>query len=107
MIELVFEFAGDMALVVVRGNTVQFIQNGIVADISGVKLNYKGVIKEFPDLEGVVDWKQEAIKRFKEVIKSYETENDKANYIISDLKKHGYKCKYKQQAGVRRRIMNG
>lgn len=103
MIELAFEFVGDIYLVVVRGNSIQFIQNGRVSDISGLRLNYEGVTKEFPDLIGSEDWKQEAIQRFKDRIKSFPTEEDKAGYIINDLKQHGYKLKYKQVAGFRRR----
>ena len=40
----------------------------VMTDISGMRLDYDGVIKEFPDLKDKEDWKQEAVKRFKDKI---------------------------------------
>lgn len=108
MIDLLFQFGGDMVLVRIDGNSILFGHTKFgakLADISGLKLNKSGVIKEHPDLEGDESWREEAIKRFKEYIKSLKSESLKADYIISDLRKHGYIFKRKQIAG--RRLTNG
>lgn len=105
MIQLMFRFANEKILVVIDGNDIKFgnTEYGAqLASIEGLKLDYQGVINEFPELTNRDDWKAEAIKRFKEKIKSFKTENEKANYIIEDLKKYGYVPEFKQKKGFRR-----
>ena len=96
-------FASEMVEVRLDGNTVLF-RSGINphwATIDNLQLSYEGVCKEFPDLNGEANWRSIAIERFKEEVASYETEEDKMDYIVNDLKKHGYIPKYVQKGGHR------
>lgn len=104
MIEGLFRFGNEYVLIKVSGNSVLFgntIFGARMADISGLKLNYVGVCREFPDLENKDNWKEEAIKRFKDKIKSYETEDEIMDYIINDLRKFGYVLVRTQKGGHR------
>jgi hypothetical protein len=104
MIDLMFEFIGDKILVRIEGTNIFFSNQRFgaqIAPIEGLRLDYNGVVREHPDLELKNNWREEAIKRFKEKIESLETENDRAIYIIEDLKKFGYKPLYKQEKGFR------
>ena len=71
------------------------------ATIEGLRLDKKGVEKEFPDLKDNENWRLEAIKRFKEKIKSFENENKQIQYIIDDLSKFGYIPLYLLKDGYR------
>lgn len=104
MINLFFEHFGEHVVVEVNGKNVLFSNSkfgAIKSDISGLKLNYKGVVKEFPDLQGEDNWKALAIKKFKDKIDMMDNEKEIAQYIIEDLKKHGYIPLYKQIPGFR------
>ena len=103
MLGVIFMFASEMVEVRLDGNHVLF-RSGMQptwATIEGLKLSYEGVCKEFPDLEGQVNWKAQAIERFRDKLASYELEADKMDYIIEDLKKYGYIPKYIQKGGHR------
>jgi len=71
-----------------------------------LRFDKAGVIKEFPDLKDNEEWRFEAIKRFKEKIKSLNNESEVSDYIINELKGCGYKPKFKQRAGFRREVLN-
>jgi len=104
MIELIFELGSEVILVVINGHDVKFGNTSFgsqLADISGIKLDYKGVCEEFPDLELEDDWREQAIERFKEKIKSMKTEDEVATYIIDELSGKGYVPKKKRRAGFR------
>jgi len=103
MIGVIFMFAGEMLEVRVNGNDVIFRSgpNPIWATIEGLQLSKAGVIKEFPDLKDQVNWKEQAIERFKDKIAGFSTEQEKVNYIIEDLKQYGYVPKYTQKGGHR------
>ena len=109
MIGVIFMFASDMVEVRVEGNHVLF-RSGMTpgwATIDGLQMSYDGVCKEFPDLKGDINWKAQAVERFKDKIYSYETEVEKMDYIVNDLKKHGYIPKYVQKGGRRvKRVKN-
>ena len=47
------------------------------------------------------NWKEEAIRRFKEKIALFKTEKEKANYIIEDLKDYGYVLRLVKRRGFR------
>ena len=105
MIELIFYYGQEVEYVKIRGHSIWFASgsNGAVeATIDGLKLNKAGVIKEHPDLKDREDWKEEAIKRFKEVVKAMKDEEAVAEYVILELKKFGHTPKWKQIAGFRR-----
>ena len=104
MIELMFKFGSELILVVVNGNNVSFgntAYGGQMSTIDGLKLSKSGVIKEFPDLSDNNDWRIEAIKRFKEKIRSLEGEEKVCEYVISDLRKFGYVPFKKKKQGYR------
>lgn len=108
MQEILFDFATEKILVRVDGHDVKFGSTNYgaaLADISGLKLDYDGVIREHPDLEGDDNWKEEAILRFKDKVKSYENEDDIAKYIMDELRNHGYIPRYLQRKGFRREVI--
>ena len=104
MIGIIFQFASEHIQVNIDGTNVLFRTsgtNGAWATIDNLQLNYAGVCREHPDLKDSKDWKEEAIKRFKEKIKNMKTENERVKYVIEDLSKFGYKPLYKQRQGFR------
>ncbi len=108
MIEVIFYYGSEVSFVRISRNDIRFATGSSgnkLAPIDGLRLSYSGVCREHPDLELNKEWKQEAIKRFKDKIKSLRTEDDKAQYIIEDLKKHGYVAKFKQKAGHRKEVI--
>lgn len=98
-----FQLGGDIVITEVDGNSVMFLDGatGMVAPIEGLRINRAGVIKEFPDLDNDEDWRKKAIDRFKAHIAKMDTEDNKLNYIITDLVKFGYTPLFKQKAGWR------
>jgi len=104
MIEVILELGCEVILVVIRGNDVKFGSTSFgskLADISGLKLSYKGVCEEFPDLELRDDWREEACLRFKDRINLMESEEEIYSYILTELEKQGYKAKKKKRGGFR------
>ena len=104
MIGLIFQLGPEIVEVRVDNNNILFRNNdsnGMFTTIEGLKLNKVGVIREFPDLKDNNDWQNIARERFKEKIKTMNTEMERANYIIEDLKKYGYEPKYMQRQGHR------
>lgn len=104
MIEILFRFASENILVKIEGERVTFANTAFGAQestIEGLQLDYSGAIKEFPDLKDKDNWKEITIERFKEKIKSLKTEEERAEYIIEDLRKHGYIPELKQRKGHR------
>ena len=101
---IVFRFANELVEVRVDGfnclfRTSQF--GGAFAPIDALRLDKAGVIREFPDLKDEEDWREQALTRFKEKIKTYATEKLRMEYIIQDLKKYGYIPLYWQEQGFR------
>ncbi len=98
-------FASDMVEVRLNQNHVLF-RSGIHpswSTIEGLQISYEGVCKEFPDIEGQVNWKAQAVERFKDKIAGFQSEDEKMKYIMDDLKKYGYVPKYYQKGGYRRK----
>ena len=108
MIGIIFNFGTEVIEVrIIRSNV--FFRNSQLTnfvDISGIKLNKVGVLKEFPDLKDKKNWEEVARTRFKDKIKEYKTERKRANYVIEDLKKFGYKPMYEQVSGFRAKKLN-
>lgn len=103
MIKGTFALASEVVEVIIKENELLFYDVGsqTFTTIEGLKLDLKGVIKEFPELEGNDDWKKIAISRLKEKIKSYNTELEKIYYVKDELIKYGYKALFIQRAGFR------
>lgn len=109
MISAMFTFGTDTILVVVKGNEVTFGNTSfgaVMSSIDGLKLSREGAIKEFPDLKDNPNWRNEAIKRFKEKIALLDKEKEILEYVITDLKKYGYVPKYKQVQGFRKEAIH-
>lgn len=109
MIIILFGFANEKILVTIKGNIVTFANTQYGAketSIDGLQLSQQGVIKEHPDLKDNKDWREQAVKRFKKKISELKTEQDRADYIIEDLKEHGYILKKIQRGGFRPKAIN-
>ncbi len=102
-IQSTFQKGSDRMMIRVIGDTVLFIdpQTNTVSPIEGLNLNKQGVIKEHPDLKDDEEWKQKAIKRFVNKIKSFKTETEKTNWLIEEMKQMGYNPLFKQRNGFR------
>lgn len=100
--KLIFEKEGTKIEVYINGHNL-FFSDGTtqMTTMEGLKFDYGGVIKEFPDLKDEKNWRIEAVKRFKEKIKVLETEKDVAKYVVNDLQKHQYKLISAQKEGFR------
>lgn len=107
MIEITFQFGDEIKIVRLRGNNVTFLSKSGYqikeASLEQLKLSVSGILKEFPELKGKedIEIKKEGVILFKKHIVSLRTENEKVNYIINDLSKHGYIPKYVQREGHR------
>lgn len=108
MIGTIFQFGSDIIEVRIIGEQCLFksSQYSVFSPIERLKLDKKGVIKEFPDLKDNLNWREQAIERFKNKLKSYQTEKERMDYVINDLKKYGYKPLYQQQKGFRPRRLS-
>ena len=94
MIQILFKFLDDMEIVVIDGKNVMFGNTTFgakLATIDGLKLDYAGVIREFPDLELNPEWREISIERFKEKINKMKTEREIASYLIDELQMVGHK----------------
>lgn len=103
---IVFQFGNEVIEIRIDGLNLFFRTNqfgGALVPFKEqyIKLSKSGVLKEFPDLKENENWKGEAIKRFKERLKEYKTEEERVNYIIDDLSKFGYVAIAKQRLGHR------
>jgi len=89
--------------VVVDGNQLLFYDTSsqMTTTLEGLKFSKAGVLIEFPDLKNNKEWKEIAINRLKEHIKSIPIEEHKLNYVKAELIKHGYVPMFKQRAGFR------
>lgn len=98
-----FQLATERIIVRIIGDNVLFVdlQNNMLAPIEGLNLNKQGVEIEFPDLKDDPEWKQKAIQRFVDKVKSFETEKEKMDWIISELKQMGYVPLFIQRMGHR------
>lgn len=104
MIDLIFQHANEMVIVRIKGHDITFgstIYGARMANIEGLRLDFNGTIREFPDLKEDLEWRSKAIKRFKEKINELSDEEKIADYIIYELRTKGYIPKLKQRAGFR------
>ena len=100
----IFEFGSEIIEVrIVRSDCLFRTKDygGAFSPIDNLRLDKAGVIKEFPDLKDEENWREEAIKRFKEKLAKMETERERMDYVVEDLKKFGYVPKYEQEDGHR------
>jgi len=108
MIDLLFEFMNEKVIVIVEGNEVRIGQTNfgaVTTTIDGLKLNHEGVIKEHPDLKAEPNWRELAIERFKQHVRSLKSEDAIVSYLIEDLRKYGYIPKLKKKKGFRGEVI--
>ncbi len=102
-IQATFQQGSQRIIVRIIEDNVLFIdpENNMMSPIEGLSLNKQGVIKEHPDLKDDPEWKQKAIQRFTDKIKSLKSEKEKMEWIIKELKPMGYKPLFWQRQGHR------
>ena len=108
--DLIFELGGDMTLVRVSGNNILFSTSDSnfqqYSPIDRLRLSRDGILKEFPDLKrknlSDGDLRGEAIKRFKEKIRGFETEDEVRQYLIEEFEGMGYLLREEQKRGWRK-----
>lgn len=104
MIDVIFQLGNEIVFVRIDKGNVLFstgTHKEYLEPIDSLKLDYGGVIKEFPDLKDNKQWRSEAIQRFKHHIKSLNSEDKIFDYIKNDLAKYGYVPIKKMKAGHR------
>jgi hypothetical protein len=102
MIQATFKFTGENHAVIIDGNNIMFADDsGQVSTIEGIKLVKSGVVKEFPELENDPEWRRKVIERFKEKIRTMNSEIEKINYIKDEFVKFGHTALYYKRAGSR------
>ena len=109
MIDVIFQQQQELVAVRIMGKNLLFLpqvrgQFPKYAPISGLKLDIGGILKEFPDLKDKepAEIRRIAIQRFKDKIKTMETEQEIKEYVIKDLVgKHGFKFVGTQRKGFR------
>ena len=105
MIDIILFYGTEIVLVRIQGSNINFSTSssqGKYSDISGLRIDKRAAIKKWPDLEDKEDWKDEAVKRFKEHIKSMPNEEEIYSYVINELRSVGYIPKYRLKQGFRR-----
>ena len=104
MIEVIFQLGSEMIGVLIRDKDVLFqtVQTGaMIVPIESLGFSKQGVVKEFPDLENDPDWRDKAIIRFKAHLFTLPNEQARADYVIKDLAKYGYKPLMIKKKGFR------
>ena len=107
--DLIFELGGDMTLVRFSGNNIAFSTSDSnfqrYTPIEGLRLSRDGILKEFPDLKkknlSDGELRGEAVKRFKEKIKGFETDIETKEYLIEEFQNMGHTLKEIKKRGFR------
>lgn len=102
-IQATFQLGTERMILRLIGDNVLFIdpQTNMMSPIEGLNLNKQGVIKEHPDLKDDSEWKQKAIQRFVDKIKSFDTETKRMDWLIEEMKQMGYTPLFMQKDGFR------
>lgn len=102
-IQIVFQKCSERIAVRIIRENILFIdlQTNMMSPIEGLNFTKKGVETEYPDLIGDKEWKQKAIQRFVDKIKKFESERERARWIIEEMKSMNYKPLYEQVNGFR------
>lgn len=99
--DVVIELAGQSI------TRVALVDKGIpkYSPLEGLKFSLAGIIKKFPDLEGVPpkQAKREAVRRLREHLAGLGSQQDCIDYIVKDLARYGYKFILVQRPGHRPR----
>lgn len=104
MIGVIFQYINEIVEIRINNNELLFRTQssfGKFIPIEHIRIDKKGVLKEFPDLIDNPEWRIISIQRLKDKLKSFQTEDEKIKYIIEDLAKYGYRAMYTQKQGHR------
>ena len=104
MIGVIFQRMDEVVEIRIDGNNIYLrnTQTGLsFVPLDNMLLLKSDVVKEFPDLNDNENWRQIAIQRLKDKINSFDNEDSKVQYLISELSKKGYKAIAKQKEGYR------
>jgi hypothetical protein len=98
-----FEKTSERIILRIIGDVVLFInpQTNMMSPIEGLQFSKQGVIREYPDLKDDSEWKQKAIQRFVDKIKSLPSETERVKYLIKEMEDMQYKPLYKIINGFR------
>ncbi len=105
--KLTFQLADEVVIVKAIGHQLLFTNSTTnfqqYAPIEGLQLKKEGILKEFPDLEGLEpnEMRIEATKRFNNKVKTLETQNKIKEYLVNEFTKMGYTLKMVQKEGFR------
>ena len=100
---IMFEHLGEVV-------EIRFVNNSLIvrSSVYGTQFDYiynsfqeEMVKKQFPELESCIDWKMKAYNKLIDKINSFQLEFDKIQYLINELKPHGYVAKYVMRKGFR------
>lgn len=113
MTDLIFkDVKGSVMAITITRNSISKITtviNGIpkYTTLEGLQFNMAGIVKEFPDLEGLPfdEMRRTALKRFKEHISKFNTEEEMKNYIEKELKPSGYELISIHKLGFRPQLV--
>ena len=103
--DIYFEFGRNPTIVRIEGNNLQFADfnsNFQFIPLKRIKLSISGILKEYPDLNGLSEGeiKEKAILRLKNKLKDMNL-TEKRDYIIHELKNCGYTPKMIKMEGFR------
>ncbi len=107
MIDCIFQKQTELTAIRVMGKNLLFAkqQGGYYkyTPIDGLKLEIGGILREFPDLKDKDkgEMRKITIERFKEKIRSFNTEIEIKDYLKEDLRKHGFTFVGYQKKGHR------
>ena len=107
MITMRFRIGGKIQVIQITGKELVFAElvGGMpkIATIEGLRLVPSEIVKKFPDLKGkpIEYIKKEAIRRFKEHLKSMKSEEEIMEYVRKELEPHGYQLLMYQKSGWR------
>ncbi len=107
MIKLHFSLGGEILIVKIEGNIVNFssTETGLEVyyPIDSLGLSMEGILKEFPDLEEKPneEMKLIAMERLKQHIKKLGNEDVIKEYIIKELTNSGYNLELIRRVGWR------
>lgn len=107
MIELVFKIATEIVIVKIQDKNLYFSNSQLgfmtAVPIDCINLDIPGILREFPDLEGMPreQIRMEAISRLKDKVKHMKTETEVKDYVIEEFIRMGYKLELLNRNGFR------
>jgi hypothetical protein len=111
MRDCIFQKGTEVTVIRINGHNITFNQvvgnTPMFTTIEGLKLNPATIVEQFPDLKGepIGKIKSEGVKRFKDKVKTFKTEEEIQKYLQEDLRKHGFILKMIHRKGWRPEIV--